>query len=132
LKLLLFHSKEFWYIPYSENTASPQEKETITDTIVAFIHVEEQDKGREDLVSNAAQNVKWLVGKNNVNNIVLHSFAHLSSSKADPAFAESMILSISEKLKNKKFNVHLVPFGKFYEFSLHVFGPSLAKVFKEV
>ena len=132
MKLLLLYSGEFWYSPYMESPVETQKKETINNTIVVFIHVEEHDTNREGIVSNAVQNIKWLAGKNNTSNIVLHSFAHLSSSKSDPALAEITINSINEKLKSKKFNVHLVPFGQFYEFSLHVFGPSLAKVFKDI
>ncbi len=62
--------------------------------------------------------------KNKAKTVVLHSFAHLSNSKSDPETANEMIQNISEKLK-KNLSVHIVPFGQFYEFSIHVLGPSL-------
>ncbi|MHA3964884.1 MAG: threonyl-tRNA synthetase editing domain-containing protein, partial [Candidatus Thorarchaeota archaeon SMTZ1-45] len=62
----------------------------------------------------------------------LHSFAHLDDSKSDPEFADSLIEDVAVKLREREFNVHVVPFGHFYEFNMHVKGPSLAKVFKKI
>ncbi|WP_269634932.1 threonyl-tRNA synthetase editing domain-containing protein [Methanohalobium evestigatum] len=64
--------------------------------------------------------------------IVLHSFAHLSSSVSSPEFAEEIIFDIEEKLKDKEIEVHTTPFGYFSEFSIHVNGESIAKTFKEI
>ena len=130
MKLLMFHSKEFWYKPHIEtNTVK---SDNITDSIVAFIHVEEGDEKRKDeVIDKATGNLKWLADKNKTDRVVLHSFAHLSNSKSDPEIANNLIQSIEEKLKNN-IDVHIVPFGQFYEFSIHVLGPSLAKVFKDI
>lgn len=131
MKLLMFHAKEFLYKPYSsqKNTV---ESHSITNSIVAFIHVEEGDKERkEEITDKAAGNLKWLANKNKTEKITLHSFAHLSNSKSDPETANNIIQETGEKLKSK-LTVHIVPFGQFYEFSIHVLGQSLAKVFKDL
>ena len=126
----MFHTKEFWYKPY--NDIANTEGQNITDSIVAFVHVEEDDNKREEeVVSKAVGNLKWLANKNKTDKIVLHSFAHLSNSKSDPETANKIIQRIGEKLESRLI-VHTVPFGQFYEFSIHVLGPSLAKVFKDL
>ncbi len=129
MKLLMLHAKQFWYKPH--NDLADANGDDITDAIVAFIHVEENDMNRDEAIDKAIGNLRWLAKKNETDKIVLHSFAHLSNSKSDPETANSIIQKIGEKLK-KNFTVHIVPFGQFYEFSIHVLGPSLAKVFKDI
>lgn len=130
MKLLMFHAKEFWYKPYNPDSAET-EKTVVNDCIVTFIHVEEPDKDNKDIVDKTVGNIKWLSNKNKSDRVVLHSFAHLSNSRSDPETANNLIQDIGEKLK-KSLVVHIVPFGQFYEFSIHVLGPSLAKVFKDI
>lgn len=130
MKLLMFHTKTFWYKPYNSDS-SETEKRGFDNSLVIFIHVEETDKGNNGVINEAVGNIKWLANKNKTNTVVLHSFAHLSNSKSDPKTANEMIQNISEKLK-KNLSTHIVPFGQFYEFSIHVLGPSLAKVFKNL
>ncbi len=131
MKLLMFHAGEFWYRPNRTEESEP-EKTTLPEGLVVFAHVEESDSERPEAVDKAVGNIKWLSNKNNVGSIVLHSFAHLSGSKSDPETADAVIQAIAEKLARKGLDVHVVPSGQFYEFSIHVLGPSLAKVFKEV
>ncbi|HAU99086.1 MAG: Threonyl-tRNA synthetase editing domain protein [Candidatus Beckwithbacteria bacterium GW2011_GWB1_47_15] len=130
MKLLMFHTKKFLYKPFISDSAG-SEKTTLENSLVAFIHVEENDKEKSDIINKAVGNIKWLANKNNTNTVVLHSFAHLSNNKSDPETANDLIQKISEKLK-KSLTTHIVPFGQFYEFSMHVMGPSLAKVFKDL
>ncbi|MCL5675506.1 MAG: threonyl-tRNA synthetase editing domain-containing protein [Patescibacteria group bacterium] len=126
----MFHTKSFWYKPYSSD--SPEtEKVSFDNSLVIFIHVEETDKDKNDVVDKAVGNIKWLANKNNTSTVILHSFAHLSNSKSDPETANDLIQKMGEKLK-MNLTVHIVPFGQFYEFSIQVLGPSLAKVFKDL
>ncbi len=39
---------------------------------------------------------------------------------------------LKEKMEGRGIKVHVTPFGYFNEFSIHVRGESLAKVFKEI
>ena len=130
MKLLMFHTKKFLYKPFISDSAG-SEKTTLENSLVAFIHVEENDKEKSDIINKAVGNIKWLANKNKATIVVLHSFAHLSTSKSDPDTASDIIHKINEKLE-KSLSTHIVPFGQFYEFSIHVFGPSLAKVFKDL
>lgn len=130
MKLLMFHTKTFWCKPFVPSS-DESEKTAFDNSLVVFIHVEENDKEKSDIVNKAVGNIKWLANKNKTGTVILHSFAHLSNSKSDPETANNMIQKISEKLK-KNLTTHIVPFGQFYEFSIHVLGPSLAKVFKDL
>ncbi len=130
MKLLMFHTKSFWYKPY--NPDSPEtDKTSFENALVIFIQAEEADKEKSGVVDKAVGNIKWLANKNKTTAVVLHSFAHLSESKSDPETASGIIKKIGEILV-KNLSVHIVPFGQFYEFSIHVLGPSLAKVFKDL
>ena len=130
MKLLMLHTESFWYKPYNSDS-SKTEKTIFQNCLVIFIHVEEADKGRNDVIDKAVGNIKWLANKNKVTIVVLHSFAHLSTSKSDPDTASDIIHKINEKLE-KRLSTHTVPFGQFYEFSVHVLSQSLAKVFKDL
>src|SRR3990167_4749633 len=98
MKLLMFHAKSFWYKPYNSDS-SETEKTIFQNCLVIFIHVEEADKGKSDVVDKAVGNIKWLANKNKTTVVVLHSFAHLSTSKSDPDTANDIIHKMNEKLK---------------------------------
>ncbi|WP_135612646.1 threonyl-tRNA synthetase editing domain-containing protein [Methanococcoides sp. AM1] len=136
MKMLMFDTEYFWFETFSkplDHVDDSEREEKIEDTAVVFIHVEAEDELRKSkVVKKAVANLKWYLNKVNKERIVLHSFAHLSSSKSSPEFAVEIILAIKEKLDIKGFDVHTTAFGYFSEFSIHVRGESLAKVFKEI
>jgi len=136
MKLLLFDVEYFWFDTHCktiENVEDVEIEEKIEDIAVVFIHAEAEDEERKGkVIKKAVGNIKWYLNKVNKDKIVLHSFAHLSSSKSSPEFAMEVIVAIEEKLKDKGINVYSVPFGYLYQFSIHVKGESLAKVFKEI
>jgi D-Tyr-tRNAtyr deacylase len=136
MKMLLFDTEKFWYDTYSktlENVEDVEKEEEISDTAVVFVHAEMEDENRKNKVlKKALKNIKWYLNKVDKEKIVLHSFAHLSSSVSSPEFAEEIIFDIEEKLKDKEIEVHTTPFGYFSEFSIHVRGESIAKTFKEI
>ena len=75
---------------------------TFTDCILACIHVEAEDEakevtGREKKLVN---HLKWTARKNNTNTIVLHSFAHLSDSKASVEYTKSLFDQAQMRLVN--------------------------------
>jgi hypothetical protein len=135
MKLLLFYAHSFAYETASKglpDVPDLQKKESQQDTVVVFYHVEAEDKEKRiKVIQKFVKNVKWLCGKFSTKNVVLHSFNHLSSSKADPDFSEGILDEAIERLARTGFQVVVTPFGYFNEFSLHVAGDSLAKVFKE-
>jgi hypothetical protein len=135
MKLLLFFAHTFSYETAAKSLSTVpdiKKKESVSDTVVIFFHVEANDvEKRNKVVQKFVKNVKWLCGKFTTKNVVLHSFNHLSSSKADPDFSEDLLKEVLERLERTDFKVMVTPFGYFNEFNIHVAGDSLAKVFKE-
>ncbi|MEJ2031924.1 MAG: threonyl-tRNA synthetase editing domain-containing protein [Deltaproteobacteria bacterium] len=135
MKLLLFYAYSF-----SFSTAEPglpglpplARTDRIEKTAVVFFHVEAEDREkRAKVIQKFVKNTKWLAGKFETKNVVLHSFNHLSGSKAPPEFSREVLAAVRERLTRTGFTVLATPFGYFNEFSIHVAGDSLAKVFKE-
>jgi hypothetical protein len=136
MKVLLIYCKKFGYTPTiktvdnASDNVSPEEFENIQ---TAFIQVEEEDMVNEKTVEKKLiKNLKWICGKNQSKEIVLHSFAHLSESKADPNFTKAFFNQVDERMKNAGYIVHQTPFGYFLDLHLDAPGFSLARVFKSI
>lgn len=134
MKTLMIYCKKFGYTP-SEQTldigienAVPANFENIQ---TAFIQAEAEDEANEKSVeSKLVKNLKWICGKNGCKHIILHSFAHLSESKANPEFTMQLFNRVEERLKNAGYQVHQTPFGYFLDLQMDAPGFSLARVFK--
>jgi predicted deacetylase len=136
MKLLMIFSDKFEYNPTIKTIEAA---ETITEgksyekCITAFIHAEESDE--EDLnkiEKKMVKNIKWACTKNNTKKVVLHSFAHLSDSKASPEFTKELFDKAEERLKNAEYEVFQTPFGYFLDLNMNAPGFSLARIFKSI
>ncbi len=136
MKLLLTYANRVAYQPKVKNLPEApdvNEGAEYTDLIVAFIHIEEKDT--EDFKSSEnklVKNLKWIARKNETKRVLLHSFAHLSESKAPADFTKRLLDRTEERLKNAGFEVYQSPFGYFLDFQIDWPGRSLARVFKSV
>ncbi len=135
MKLLLFYAHSFSYETAVKSLADVPEvkkKESVAEAVVVFFHVEAEDVDKKSkVVQKFVKNVKWLCGKFATRKVVLHSFNHLSASKADPEFSKGVLDETLERLERTDYKMLVTPFGYFNEFKIHVAGDSLAKVFKE-
>jgi len=135
MKLLLFYAHSFSYQTAAKSLATVpdvRKNEAVRDAVVVFFHVEAEDvekKGK--VIQKFVKNVKWLCGKFATKRVVLHSFNHLSGSKAGPDFSKDVLEEVINRLTRTEYQVVVTPFGYFNEFKIHVAGDSLAKVFKE-
>jgi hypothetical protein len=132
MKVLVFYMKRFAYQPKVKNAEEAQEGEEGggTNAIVAFIQVEEADE-EKDLVSREKKlvnHIKWTARKNNTKNVVLHSFAHLSDSKATFPFTKSLFDAAQKRLENVGYQVSQTPFGYFLDLQMDAPGASLARI----
>ena len=136
MKLLLIYCKKFGYIPTVKTLEDADENVLPADFIdiqTAFIQVEEEDMENEKAVEKKlVKNLKWICGKNESKEIVLHSFAHLSESKADTGFTKAFFNKVGERMTNAGYTVHLTPFGYFLDLQVEAPGFSLARVFKNI
>lgn len=124
---------EFSYKPSQKNLDQAEEitdGAIFTDSILAFIQVEESDeekdvKSREKKLVN---HLKWTARKNNCKNIILHSFAHLSESKASAEFTKELFDLAEKRLSNADFKTAQTPFGYFLDLNIKAPGFSLARI----
>ncbi len=136
MKLLMFYAPEFWFRTFEkvlEDVPECDVETSVENAVVIFYHAEAADiDNRTGVLSKLVKNIKWLSGKFKTKNVVLHSFNHLSLSKAPADFTSTLIREAKERLLNAGFIIHETPFGYLNEWKIHVAGESLAKVFKEL
>jgi len=135
MKLLMIYAEKFAYQTRSrtlETVEEYQENKQIENVLAGFIQVEKEDEEKMDKVeTKLIKNLKWAAKKNNTNCILLHSFAHLSLSKANPESTKNIFDNAEKRLKDTDYEVYQTPFGYFLDLDLRAPGKSLARVFKE-
>lgn len=133
MKVLVMYVDEFAYQPAVKNLEAAEEINIgarFTDSILAFIQVEESD-AEKDVMSREKKlvnHLKWTARKNNCTRIILHSFAHLSESKASTEFTKEIFDQAELRLKNAGFETAQTPFGYFLDLELKAPGYSLARI----
>jgi len=133
MKVLVMYVDEFGFQPQIKNLDSAEEVTegaTYNNAIVAFIQVEESDeekdvKSREKKLVN---HLKWTARKNNCKQVILHSFAHLSESKASVEFTKELFDLAEQRLQNADFTTAQTPFGYFLDLNIKAPGYSLARI----
>lgn len=135
MKLLMIFAEKFSYTPTIktiENAEKHTEGRTFENALIGFIQVEEHDTEKEILKveKNLVKNLKWGARKNKTNLVVLHSFAHLSESKASPEFTKQVFNLAEKRLKNADYETAQTPFGYFLDLDVKAPGFSQARMFK--
>ncbi len=104
------------------------------DAMVAFVQVEEADEtqGAASREKKLVNHLKWALRKNQCNRVILHSFAHLSSSKASVGFSREVFDLAEKRLKNGGIETWQTPFGYFLNLSLEAPGTSLARIWADL
>ncbi len=133
MKVLVMYVDEFGYNPAQKNLDSAEEiteSAKFTDSIVAFIQVEQSDEektvtSREKKLVN---HLKWAARKNNCKKVILHSFAHLAESKASVEFTKELFDLAEKRLQNAEFTTAQTPFGYFLDLEIKAPGYSLARI----
>jgi len=135
MKLLMIYADRFAYKTSKktlETVEEHKEEKLIEDVLVGFIQVEKEDEEKIDKIeTKLIKNLKWAAKKNDTNNIILHSFAHLSLSKAEPEITKTIFDNAEKRLENTGYKTWQTPFGYFLDLDLRAPGKSLARVFKE-
>lgn len=134
MKLLMIYCTEFSYTPQIKTLDDfPEVKESgiYKDSLIAFIHAEEHDQeNAKSVEKKLVKNLKWAAKKNNTNKIVLHSFAHLAETKAEPNFTKEIFDLAEARMKNAGYECEQTPFGYFLDINVHAPGVSQARIFK--
>lgn len=125
--------EEFSYSPAIknlENVAEMTGERSFSNSILAFIQVEQTDeesdlKSREKKLVN---HLKWVARKNETQSVILHSFAHLSESKASAEFTQDLFNQAEKRLQNTGYTTAQTPFGYFLDLTIKAPGFSLARI----
>lgn len=135
MRLILYYAPSFWFKTYKkilDDVPDAEMEEAVENAVVVFYQAEEDDSlKKSSVISKFVKNTKWVAGKFNTKIIVLHSFSHLSMSKASPELTDEIIRDVKERLSRTGYSITETPFGYLNEWKMHVAGESLAKVFKE-
>ena len=133
VKVLTMFVDEFSYFPAQKNLDTSEvvsNGRSFTRSILAFIQVEQLDE-ENDLRSREKKlvnHLKWVARKNETNSIILHSFAHLSDSKASEGFTRELLNQAELRLQNAHYLTAQTPFGYFLDLTIKAPGFSLARI----
>ncbi len=135
MKLLMIYAKRFAYTPTIKTLDEVEEMteaKSFENCLVGFIQAEAEDEEKPVLKveKNLVKNLKWGARKNETNKIILHSFAHLSGSKASPEFTKEVFDLAEQRLKNVEFETAQTPFGYFLDLQVEAPGYSQARIFR--
>jgi hypothetical protein len=101
--------------------------------LVVFVCSERDDeKSPEVIVEKTVNEIEDIVGRVKPKSIVLHSFAHLSSSLANPGFAKKIYDKLYSILSLKGYQVFKTPFGWRDSFELKVKSHPVSKVSRKI
>lgn len=132
----MIYCKRFAYTPQVHTLPDfPKvtEGKEFTDSLVAFIHAEEQDESVLKAVeTKLLKNLKWAAKKNNTKKLVLHSFAHLAETKAGPQLTKDLFDKVESRLLNADYACEQTPFGYFLDIDVQAPGISQARIFKNI
>lgn len=137
MKVLVMYVNEFSYQPSEKNLDSSEEitlGAKYSKSILAFIQVEEKDEEKDvsSREKKLVNHLKWTARKNNTKSIILHSFAHLSASKASVEFTKELFNLAEKRLQNADFKTAQTPFGYFLDLKIDAPGYSLARIWAEL
>jgi len=134
MKLLMIYCNRFAYKPINktlEDFPDVKNGNTFEEALVAFIQTEESDMENSKAVeTKLVKNLKWGAKKNGTQKVVLHSFAHLSESKAEPHFTKKLFDLAEARMKNAGYYCEQTPFGYFLDIDVKAPGISQARIFK--
>lgn len=136
MKLLMIYANRFAYktsLKSLESASETTEQNIIENALVGFIHVEEKDEANlSNVETKLIKNLKWAARKNNTERVLIHSFTHLSESKASSEITKKLLDNSEQRLKKADYEVHQTPFGYFLDLDVKTPGNSLARIFKDI
>lgn len=134
MKILMIYCDRFAYTPQIKTLEEVEDKqngESFEDCLLAMIQAEAKDEA--DLANaekKLVKNLKWAAKKNNTMKVILHSFAHLSESKAEASFTIELFNKVEARLKNADYETYQTAFGYFMDLDIKAPGVSQARIFK--
>lgn len=134
MKLLMIYCSRFNYHPTIKTLEEFNDEDqgsNYIDCLVAFIHAEASDESDiKSVETKMVKNLKWAAKKNQTKMVVLHSFAHLAETKADPVFTKELFDRVEARMQNADYLCYQTAFGYFMDLQIDAPGVSQARIFK--
>jgi hypothetical protein len=133
MRVLFWFCDSFQTVPTMQTLADAPEPSPLRceKSVVAFVHVEPEDvDGHSGAETKLVKNAKWVARKWTVTDVVLHSFTHLATSKADPEAAFALLNRAAERLEKAGYSTSLTPYGYFNDLEMRAPGHPLARIYK--
>jgi hypothetical protein len=135
MKLLMIYCDKFSYHPRIKTLPDftvYTDGEEFHNVLVGFIQMEEKDlENPSKIETKLVKNLKWGAKKNQTQHIILHSFAHLSSSKAPADETKKLFDKAEQRLLQANYQAQQTPFGYFLDIDVQAPGRSAARIFLE-
>ncbi|MCD6295559.1 MAG: threonyl-tRNA synthetase editing domain-containing protein [Deltaproteobacteria bacterium] len=135
MKLLMIYTDEFGYktsVKNLESASTSDEEKVIENALLGFIHVEPKDEeNMSSIETKLIKNLKWAARKNETDQVILHSFAHLAEGKANPEVTKQLLDNAESRLINAGYVAYQTPFGYFLDLDIKAPGHSFSRLFKE-
>lgn len=136
MKLLMIYCTRFGYqtsMRTLDTVPEIDKSETFENCLVGFIDVEEKDEENAAYIeTKLIKNLKWAARKNETERIILHSFTHLSDSKATPEITKQIFDSAEERLKKSGYEANQTAFGYFMNLDIQAPGSPITRLFKDI
>ncbi len=136
MKLLMIYCTRFGYqtsMRTLDTVPEIDKSETFENCLVGFIDVEEKDEDNAAYIeTKLIKNLKWAARKNETERIILHSFTHLSDSKATPEITKQIFDSAEERLKKSGYEANQTAFGYFMNLDIQAPGSPITRLFKDI
>jgi len=139
VRLLMLHSDYFKYqvverTRFSEDVDEAEKSGIINEPVlVVFVCSEKVDEaGASQVARKAAEEIINIASQVGTDNVVLHSFAHLSNSLSSPKIAKKIIGEIHQNLSSRGYRSVKTPFGWRDTFELRVKSHPVSKVSRKI
>ena len=133
MKLLMIYCEQFEFTPTIKTLDEFDDISSgmrFENALVAFIHAEQSDEADiKKVETKMVKNLKWACKKNNTRNVVLHSFAHLAETKANPLFTKELFDRVELRMRNADYVCAQTAFGYFMDLNIRAPGVSQARIF---
>lgn len=135
----MLHSDYFKYqvverTRFSEEVADAEKSGVVDEPVlVVFICSEKADEaGAFQVARKAAEEIINIASQVGTNNLVLHSFAHLSNTLSSPKIAKKIISEMHQNLSSRGYRSVKTPFGWRNTFELRVKSHPVSKVSRKI
>ena len=138
MRILLLHCDSFEYDVRQEAIKDPEplgenRSGRFSNVLVAFCTVEKEDEANPgDVQTRACQSIADAANSVKAAQVLVYPYAHLSSSLAEPRFANSLLQACKENLKEMGFSSHISPLGYYKSFRLSCLGHPLSELSRTI